>query len=350
MIYIGLDVHKVNTKVACLDGETGEISDAYDWPTAQLAEHLTAQAAPTRIVMEAGSSSSFVARQLKSLGVEVMVVDAFRSHRLLEAMQTAKTDKLAAQGLAAGLAGGYLEGAAVWVGDEASYELRELTRTRQALTEQTTRLRNCIRAFLVRHGPDCPYRDLLGQKATPWLDQRQAQLPVLLAVTLGAMRGALGAVNEQIKAVAAAVSAQAQSHPQARLLATIPGIGPLLAPAIVAEIGAISRFPSAAHLRSYSGLVPRISQSGQRRYSGPLTKRGNRFLRWAMVLAAQHFGRLKATENLALRKWYGHLVWKHGRNPAKVALARRLLDIIFAMLRDGVEFDPARLAVADRDR
>ena len=95
---------------------------------------------------------------------------------------------------------------------------------------------------------------------------------------------------------------------------------------------------------------PQRGALAQRRYTGPLTERGNRFLRWAMVLAAQHFGQLKATKKLLLRKWYRHLGWKHGRNAARVALARRLLDIIFAMLRDGVEFDQARLAVTGPDR
>ena len=100
-------------------------------------------------------------------------------------------------------------------------------------------------------------------------------------------------------------------------------------------------------LGSYSGLVPRVSQSGERRWTGPLTKRGNRFLRWAMVLAAQHFSRVKATKNLSPGKWYYHLAFQHGPNVAKVALARRMLDIIFAMLRDGTEFDPTRLTGAD---
>ncbi|GAI58639.1 unnamed protein product, partial [marine sediment metagenome] len=165
MIYIGLDVHKVNTTVAWLDNETGEISKAHNCPTDQLAERLATLSGSKRVVMETGASSSFLARQLKSCGLEVMVVDAYKSHRLGEARQTAKTDKLDAQSLAWLLAAGLLETAAVWLPDETTEQLRELERTRQRLTQQTTRLRNALRACLVRHGQDCPYSDLLGKEA-----------------------------------------------------------------------------------------------------------------------------------------------------------------------------------------
>ena len=72
------------------------------------------------------------------------------------------------------LAAGLLETAAVWLPDQETSQLRELERTRQRLTQQTTRLGNALRACLVRHGQDCPYSDLLGKEATQWLDECQA--------------------------------------------------------------------------------------------------------------------------------------------------------------------------------
>ena len=73
----------------------------------------------------------------------------------------------------------------------------------------------------------------------------------------------------------------------ARRLRTIPGIGPYLGLALAVEIGDISRFPEPAQLRGYSGLVPAVYQSGDKNARGPLTKAGNRWLRYAAVLAAQ---------------------------------------------------------------
>jgi transposase len=136
-----------------------------------------------------------------------------------------------------------------------------------------------------------------------------------------------------------------EAHPNGRLLQSIPGIGPQLAATIAAEIGDIARFQTPADLRSYSGLVPSVRQSGERRYTGPLVKRGNRYLRWALVMSAQHFIGSRQTQSLSLMRRYRYQVHKHGPNPAKVAVARRLLNIIFAMLRDGSSFDPARYVI-----
>lgn len=344
MIYLGLDVHKVNTTVAWLDNETGEISAAYQCRTDQLAEQLRVLPGPQRIVMEAGSSSNFVARQLKSCGQEVMVVEAYQAHRLLEAVHTAKTDKRDAAALAYLLAAGYLDRAAVWVADEQTHRLRELTRSHQALTQTTTRLRNYIRKFLVRQGRECPASDLLGQRGRQCLDELPESLPASLSLILASRRAALEAVAAQVKELLDSITTAAAAHPPAVLVQSIPGVGPVLT--IVAEIGPPTRFPKAAHLRSYSGLVPRVSQSGTRCRTGPLTKRGNRHLRWAMVLAAQHFTRSRTTKQLAVMRCYYRHLHKHGPNPAKVAVARRLLNIILAMLRANTEFDRTRLARA----
>ncbi|GAF80121.1 unnamed protein product, partial [marine sediment metagenome] len=94
MVCIGLDVHQKNTTVAWTDTETGELGEPYAVATAQVAEHLGALQAAKRVVMEAGDSSFFLARELKSCGVDVVVVDAHKAHRLLEACQGAKTDQL----------------------------------------------------------------------------------------------------------------------------------------------------------------------------------------------------------------------------------------------------------------
>jgi len=109
----------------------------------------------------------------------------------------------------------------------------------------------------------------------------------------------------------------------------------------------ITRFETAQKLRGYSGLVPVVRQSGERRYTGPLKKRGNHRLRWALVMAAGHFAGSTKTRTLSLTGRYRHHVYKHGPNPAKVALARRLVDIIFAMLRDKTVFDSARYLIPD---
>ena len=152
----------------------------------------------------------------------------------------------------------------------------------------------------------------------------------------------LAAQAERLQQVTETIAAEAQANALAVLLQTVPGIGPLLALTMVAEIGDIRRFETAQKLRGYSGLVPLVRQSGERRYTGPLKKRGNHRLRWALVMAAGHFAASTKTRELSLTARYRYHIYKHGPNPAKVALARRLADIIFAMLRDHSVFEPER--------
>ena len=106
-----------------------------------------------------------------------------------------------------------------------------------------------------------------------------------------------------------------------QLLQSIPGVGPLLAMTIVAEIGDITRFANAAKLRSYARLAPRLEQSGERTRLGPLMKHGNPLLCWALVQAAQHFARSVRSRNLRPTNSYLRTLFKWGPNPAKVNLA-----------------------------
>ncbi len=203
-------------------------------------------------------------------------------------------------------------------------------------------MRNRIRGLLRRQGLVCPYSDLLGEAASKWLGQVVESMPVRLSIILQGMRADLAAKAEQLQKVTEAIAAGAQTNALAALLQTVPGIGPLLALTIVAEIGDIRRFATAQKLRGYSGLVPIVRQSGERRYTGPLQKRGNHRLRWALVVAAGHFAGSTKTRELSLIARYRHHVYRHGPNPAKAALARRLTDIIFAMLCDKTVSDAQR--------
>ncbi len=92
-------------------------------PTAQVVEQLTAVPGTKRVVMEASDTSFFLARELRSCAVDVVVVDAYKAHRLMEAYQGAKTDQLDATTLAMLLAQGYLDSAVVWVCDDYIHQL-----------------------------------------------------------------------------------------------------------------------------------------------------------------------------------------------------------------------------------
>jgi transposase len=103
---------------------------------------------------------------------------------------------------------------------------------------------------------------------------------------------------------------------------SIPGVAELLGLTIATEIGDIARFPTARKLVGYSGLTPRIKQSGQSARVGRISKAGPDTLRWAAVEAAQQAWR----PNNPWHALYSDIKHRHGKtNPAKAAVARKIL-------------------------
>ena len=115
--------------------------------------------------------------------------------------------------------------------------------------------------------------------------------------------------------------------------------------ALAVEIGDINRFPGPAQLRGYSGLVPAVYQSGQKDARGPLTKTGNKWLRYAAVLGAQRIGQMKEPDP-RLKRIFLSVAFRHGRNPGKIAVARRLLDLIYILLKKGQDYRAPKPRVA----
>ena len=130
----------------------------------------------------------------------------------------------------------------------------------------------------------------------------------------------------------------ASALPFAQHVAAIPGVGPLIGLTFATEIGDVSRFSLAAKLVGYAGLAPRIIQSGDRSATGRLSKAGPRTLRWAAVEAANQAWR----PTNPFHEHYRRLAERHGTNPAKVSVARKLLICSWHMLSRGQVFKPSR--------
>jgi hypothetical protein len=120
------------------------------------------------------------------------------------------------------------------------------------------------------------------------------------------------------------------------LLDSIPGVGELLGLTIASEIGDVACFASPRKLIVYAGLAPKINQSGDRSRTGALSKAGSRTLRWAAVEAAQHAWR---TSN-PWHQLYTDLAARAGKNPAKSAVARKVLIAAWHVLARQQTFTP----------
>ena len=346
MIYIGLDVHRTSTTIALFDSDRNELlQKPWSVPTDRIGAELSEIAEPCIAVMEAVSMSHLVTRELESCGVGAITVDTAKAAQRAEGMHGAKTDRYDAIALSKLMAWGMLDDAFVWEPDDATYELRVITRARQKLSRINVMARNMLRQLIARYAKKCPGTDLLGKMASEWLDEFGEELSDDVADVFDAYRELLGFVKALMARLEKTIAEAAKENETVQRVRTIPGVGATLAPIIVAEIGDPDRFDSAQSLRGYSGLVPRVRQSGERTRIGKLTRKGNRHLRRAMVQAAELFKQSKATNGLRINRWYWGQVRRHGPNPARVALARKLLTIIHAMLRGGTDFDPTKYAL-----
>jgi len=135
----------------------------------------------------------------------------------------------------------------------------------------------------------------------------------------------LAGVRTEVEQAERDVHRIAATDPIARALQQIPGIGPVLSVMIRAEIADIRRFPTAAHLASYAGLVPRVDNSAARVRYGRITRRGSPWLRWALVEAAIQGPR--RTDRIG--RWGRRLAVQKGALKARVALARALCEEIY---------------------
>ncbi len=305
---------------------------------ARLAGELCAFGCPV-VVLESMTGARFVHDELEAHGVEARVADARKARLLIEALaetRQAKTDRLDARWLAELARRGLVP--EVWLPDPQTRADRELARFRLHLVRQRTRLKNRIHQTLITHGVARSESDLFGRAGRarlaglalpePW----RRHVRVCLAL-IEHLEAEIAALERQLRA-------RAPEHPYLRLLVSAPGIGWVLGFTIASEIGTIERFPSPRKLVGYTGLCPRVDQSGERDRRGPLKKNGPKWLRWALVEAAQHAARHPAYRE-RYQRTRRRLGRQRGPRVAQVEVARQLAHAIWHMLTRNQPFAPA---------
>jgi transposase len=337
MIYTGLDLSRkrLDYRAALADGDevaVGAVPPDHDG-LALLVHRLGEHAMPVVAVIESMNGARFVHDQLERAGWDVRIADARRAKAL--APLACKTDRIDAWVLSE-LARRELV-PEIWLPDPAVRAERERARFRLHLVRHRTALKNRIHATLIAHGHACPTSDLFGLEGRRRL--ARMQIPEPWAGTLLASLVLIDQLDEQIHGCERELRALGAAHPYLGRLLTIPGIGWVLGYTIAAEIGDITRFPSPVKLTGYTGLCPRVEQSGERDRRGPLAKNGPRYLRWALIEAAQH-----AARSAHYRPLYERTKKRLGRNRgAKVAaitVARKLAEAIWWMLTRDQPFAP----------
>jgi transposase len=188
--------------------------------------------------------------------------------------------------------------------------------------------------FRTRH---CPVSDLFGVEGRRLLERLEVPEPWRGNVTASValiddLEGEIDQLNRRLREGHA-------GHPYIPLPISAPGIGWVLAFTIAAEIGEIERFSSPERLTAYTGLCPRVVQSGDSDRRGPLSKHGPRYLRWALLEATMHALRHPAYSERYQRN-KRRLGKQRGAKVAQIDIARRLAHAIWHMLSRNQEFAP----------
>lgn len=225
-----------------------------------------------------------------------------------------------------------------WMADEATRQLRMRVRLRVTLGRQRARMKNLLQAVLHQEGWRKPCSDLFSKRGLQWL--REVELPEVARTTVDTYLRLISQLNEAIAEQERELVGMAMSDDRARWLQTIPGIGAYSAMVILAELGDIRRFPTKRALASYAGLVPRVRESAGKRSYGGITRAGSETLRWILLQAAQ-----VAVCAPGPKAFYEQLRKRKPGQVARVALARKLLNCIWALLQHGVAYDDEVFAV-----
>ena len=321
--FIGLDLHKYYLVATAVDQDLNKVYgpkrvdliELHAW----MEKTLSSEDA---VVLEMTGNTWQVYDELLPHVHSVMVVHP--PHVALIVRAQVMTDKIAAFQLARLHAKGLLTG--IWVPPQEVRDLRTLVAQREKMTAIKTQAKNRLQATLHRYHILPPEGKLFDADQHPWW----LSLPVskLELVRIQSDLDTLCFAQQQIAKVESCMAAWAVNDERIALLFQLTGVGLVTAVTVLAAVGDITRFPDAEHLVGYSGLGARVHDSGLTSRSGGITKAGRRDLRAVLVEAAQicvlHDPRWKAE--------LARLEPRLGRNKAIVAIARKMLVIIWHIL------------------
>jgi transposase len=329
---VGIDLHK-KTITLCVIDHDGAILTRRTFCCAQPEKIAAFFAAlgPFQAVVEATAGYPWLFQLLEPLAQRLVLAHPGKLRIIAES--TCKSDKFDAQVLAEFLHLDMIPQS--YRPTPRQQEHRTLVRHRQFLMKERTQIRNKIRRTLADYNAD--RRDLFsrrGLEALPSipLDASDRFIVEQMLEQLGALEGQLQEAQKRLRAFAQA-GGERESRDR-RLLASLPGVGEVTCDVVLAELGDTTRFRSSKQAVAYAGLAPGRRESAGKAKDLGITKAGSGLLRWVLVEASWQAVRRSAH----WRGIYERLKRRRGGRRAIVAVARRLLEVMMALLRSGQEY------------
>jgi transposase len=293
------------------------------------------QLEPTIIAMEACATAHYWGRRLIALGHEVRLVPpqhakAFRrvhksdAHDTLSIAEAAQRPNIHF----------------VPVKSITQQDLQVLGRIRERTVAQRTAQINQMRGLAREYGVNFPKsRQALCDRLPEVLADADNELSPIAREELAELLQQIRLLDEQLKRIMQSITALASEDPAYERLRTIPGIGPTIAPALLASLGHAQQFANARSCAAWAGLVPKQTGTGGQVQLGGITKNGNRSLRVMLIHGARTVIQWAGKHDHAQSRWIQALVARRGKNKATVALANKLMRIVWIVLTQQVEYD-----------
>jgi len=324
--YLGIDLHLKRTYVVLMD-QTGQVLDERRLPNEEFKDYLKRKIPKTTYaVLEATRNWAFMHDMLVD-HVERVELAHPKEVKAISAAAV-KTDRIDARTLANLARINYLPIA--YAAPQAVRDLRTEVRHRDRLVSHRTQAKNRIHAVLASYNLIAPTADLFGIQGRQYLEEVLEKR--LRSAAVRVVRSDLALIDyltQQIKEAEATTQLSTEQEQQIKLLCSMPGIGRVGAITLLAEIGDIQRFGSPKSLCNWAGLTPKVKGSDIHVRHGRISKQGSALVRATMTRAATIASRCS-------KRWYRvheNLVPRCGRQAAKVAVARRLLTVIYYMLK-----------------
>jgi transposase len=325
--HIGIDLHR-NQFTCCVRLENGR-NYLTDWKLEDLPQFIKKLRPSDEIAVEVTGNTRLFRDAVAPHVGRVVAVDPSQFKVISHSVK--KTDPNDARNLALYLEKDLLP--EVRMKEKTQAQLASLTQTRDTLVKLRTALKNKINNILSAHGINLEKEALSSEKK---LNEVLAmQFDPMIRIELKVIVEQIRSLNQSIAELEKTIADEGSQLEGHKNLTSIKGIGPLTGSILLSVIGDINDFADEGKLAAYFGIVPRVSKSNETEYAGGITKRGSKLGRTALVqcaLIAQRYSPY-------LKRHYEKIKARRGTGKAIIALARKLLGIIYRTLKNNWVFE-----------
>ncbi len=325
--YIGVDLHR-RVFTCCMRLESGR-QFLSEWRLEQLSQFVKKLRATDEVAVEITGNTRLFYDAVAPHVARVVVVDANQFRVISQSVK--KTDPNDARNLALYLAKGLLP--EVRMKEKQQAQVASLTQTRDRLVKLRTALKNKVNNLLSARGMELEKEALSSEKGLTRVLTMEVE--ELTGFELQVIVEQIRSLNHSISELEKVIEQEGKKLKGHRNITSIKGIGSLGASILLSVIGDVRDFPEEGRLASYFGIVPRVHNSNETERSGHITKRGSKLGRTALVQCALIAKRYSPY----LANYYQRIRGRRGTGRAIIALARKLLGIIYHTLKNNWVFE-----------